>query len=514
MNHLPWRMLQARCDDSTPDRMPGDGLSRREALRQALAGASGLWTLAAVGPDAFAAPPAAVPSTTAPRGRVIVIGAGFAGLACADELAFAGYDVTVLEARPRVGGRVETFRDLVPGKLVEGGGELVGPNQPTWMAYAKRFGFRFVEMPWEPTDALRLGDELVKPDEACLLWQQMRTVLERLNTLAEPISAYEPWTSPNAKTLDAMSLDQWIASLDVPARVKQLIAIQMTGINGLIPAWQSLLGILSIVKGAGLQKFWDETDTLHCVGGAQQLSDRLAESFVKQRGAAALRLKSPVAAIRLAEKRAVVRLVDGTELEADDIVLTAPPSTWNKIAFEPTLPGELTVPMAASTKYLAVFGSAFWKQLERKPNAMSDGPVQLTWETTAGQGEAGAHGLVLFAGGRSADECRSWPEAEHADRFRAAIAQLYPGADRHFTHGRFVDWVRDPWARGTYSFPAPGQVTVVGPLLDQPFQRRLHFAGEHTCYAFIGWMEGALAAGVRLAHRLAARDGVAPPRAG
>jgi len=60
--------------------------------------------------------------------KVVVVGAGFAGLACAYELVKAGYDVTVLEARPRVGGRVVSF-NMVPGKVTEGGGELP-PSPP------------------------------------------------------------------------------------------------------------------------------------------------------------------------------------------------------------------------------------------------------------------------------------------------------------------------------------------------------------------------------------------------
>ena len=77
---------------------------------------------------------------------MIVVGAGFSGLAAAFELKSAGYDVLVLEARNRVGGRVITFRDFVPGKHVEGGGELVGSNHPTWVAYADRFKLSFLDV--------------------------------------------------------------------------------------------------------------------------------------------------------------------------------------------------------------------------------------------------------------------------------------------------------------------------------------------------------------------------------
>lgn len=474
-------------------------LSRRAVLEAALAASSGLlWSTSATAQE---------PRRDLPR--VLVIGAGFAGLACADELAAAGYRVTVLEARERSGGRVWSLRDLAPGKIIEAGGELVGPNQPTWMAYARRFGFKFVELPWNPSDTIRLGEETLSPDVARQLWTEMRTALEQLNAQAEPIDADRPWRSPRAADLDARSLEHWIERLDVSPRCKQLIAIQMTGINGLIPAWQSFLGILAIVRGGGLQKFWDETDTLHCVGGAGQLADRLTMSLRERLGPDAVQWQRVVQAIRVERDKVHVELTDGSRWSADDVVLTAPPSTWNKMAFDPPLPPQLVVPMAASTKYLAILRRAVWRDREREPNAMATGPIQLTWETTAGQGEAGPHGLVAFAGGRAADECRGWPDAQRDSKFRAELERLFPGASDALSHGRFVDWVVDPWARGTYSFPAPGQVMTVGPILDSGWQRRLHFAGEHTSYSFVGWMEGALSSGVRLAQKLMERDGVA-----
>ena len=77
---------------------------------------------------------------------VIVIGAGFAGLAAANELFHAGYKVTVLEAQRRLGGRVLSLSDVVPGKVVEGGGELIGNNHPAWLSYRAQFGLAFTEV--------------------------------------------------------------------------------------------------------------------------------------------------------------------------------------------------------------------------------------------------------------------------------------------------------------------------------------------------------------------------------
>src|SRR5689334_21479923 len=114
-------------------RFQPDGFNRRDFLKTTLAAAAGLLA----GGTTFAAPKHGAR-------KVIIVGAGFAGLACAHELRARGCEVTVLEARKRVGGRVLTFRDFVKGATIEGGGELIGSNHPAWMGYGKKFklGFR------------------------------------------------------------------------------------------------------------------------------------------------------------------------------------------------------------------------------------------------------------------------------------------------------------------------------------------------------------------------------------
>jgi monoamine oxidase len=70
-----------------------------------------------------------------------------------------------------------------------------------------------------------------------------------------------------------------------------------------------------------------------------------------------------------------------------------------------------------------------------------------------------------------------------------------------------MDWPSDPWTKASYSFPAPGQVTSQGPTLREGLGR-LHFAGEYTSYAFMGYMEGALNSGAAAAKRIAEKDGI------
>ncbi len=91
--------------------------------------------------------------------------------------------------------------------------------------------------------------------------------------------------------------------------------------------------------------------------------------------------------------------------------------------------------------------------------------------------------------------------------YAKAFTALYPGFQDHFVKAKFVDWIDDKWSRGGYSFPVPGEITTIGPVIRKGFGH-LHFAGEHACYQFVGYAEGALHAGASLAKRITERDAV------
>ena len=141
-----------------------DGLTRREMIQRSLAAAGALLISDQI---AFALP-------QGKSGRIVIIGAGFSGLAAAYELTRAGYDVTVVEARNRVGGRVISFSDIVPGKNVEGGGELIGSNHPSWVGYAKQFKLSFLDVGEEDLEfPIVLNGKRLTADESEALWEEM-----------------------------------------------------------------------------------------------------------------------------------------------------------------------------------------------------------------------------------------------------------------------------------------------------------------------------------------------------
>lgn len=482
-------------------RMPRlDAMTRREMLQRTAAGAAALL----LSGNACAAA----------RGRrdgkrIVVVGAGFAGLAAAHELAAAGYTVTIVEARKRVGGRVLSFSDFVEGRNVEGGGELIGSNHPNWLNFAERFSLEFLDIT-EPEEAewpIVLGGKRLTSEEADALYEEMDAAFSAMNGDAEPVDAEEPWKSPRAAELDARATADWVAQLEVSELCKAGITAQLEADNGAPTARQSYLANLAQVKGGGLEKYWTDSEVYRCLGGNDRLATKLANGAVET-GRATLALGNAAKRIEHDGARVRVTLADGEVLECDDVVLALPPPTWGAIEFAPALPAGLAPQMGVNTKYLARVKSRFWEEAGLAADGLTDGVIGWTWDATHGQEGDGPACLTAFSGGSGAATARSWKSDERDALYLAEYARLYPTMKEHFEQARFMDWPGDPLTRAGYSIPAPGEITTVGPRLRKGLAR-IHFAGEHCSHAFPGYMEGALASGVAVARRLAVRDGVA-----
>ncbi len=487
---------------------------RRKFLQQSLAASAAL--LLSSGP---------ISSSSLARGsgkrQIVVIGAGLAGLACAYELLQVGYGVTVLEARSRVGGRVLSAnaangREFVRGRNVEFGAELIGSNHSIWILYAERFGLKFLDVTADEDAELPviIGGQKLSARESEELWESLHEALSQLNRLAAPVVEDEPWKTADARNLDQMSVQDWIGRLDVPPLTKRAMWINQTADNGQDAERQSLLGQLAAVKGGGLENYWTESEVYRCRGGNDQLALKLAEAV----GAERIFMRTPVRSVSRQGDMVMVETTDGRTYPCDDVVLTAPPKTWPKIRFTPGLPAAMNPQTGFNAKYFALVKDRFWEKRHPRLSqyALSDEHLNMTWDGTDNQDQADGlprHAcLVGFAGG---SVCKRALEMDFAARekiFGETLEQFFPGYQEHLIKSIYLDWPRDPWASASYSFPAPGQVTTVGPLMAQPhMEGRLHIAGEHVCYKFVGYMEGALQSGARTARMIATRDAVASP---
>lgn len=437
--------------------------------------------------------------------RVVVVGGGFGGLACAHELKAAGYRVTVVEARGRLGGRVLSFKDFVAGKNVEGGAELIGSNHPTWVAYAEKFGLKFLDVSEdaELNMPIYLDGKLLDDEAAGEIYEEMEATLSKMNADAEAIDADQPWKSPQAAELDKKTIADWLKQIEMSDLCRKLVEVQLSSDNAIANEKASYLGILTAVKGGGGEKYWTDTEVYRCDGGNDTLAKRLGESI----GPENIRLKLAVEEIAYSREGAAVKCADGRTIECDDVVLAAPPSTWPKIKFSPGLPAVLKPQMGTAVKYLTEVKTRFWLDDKLSQYAITDGPIAQTWELTDAQPDKGTFGLIAFSGGPSAEACLKWTAAERDAKYAAEFAKIYPQFKKNFLKSRMMDWPKDPLTMAGYSFPGPGQIMSMGPTLYNGIGR-LHFCGEHTCYKFVGYMEGGLNSGASLAKRLAIRDGV------
>lgn len=460
--------------------------TRREVLRASLAAGAAL----ALGGCERRRPPAAKAL------RVVVVGGGLAGLACADALLSGGAEATVIEARRRVGGRVVSIADLVPGKIIEGGGEFIGANHPTWLALAKRFGLAL--RPVGESDApapLVIDGRRVDPAAADAAFRGVDHLTAALTSMARGIHADEPWRSENAAALDGTSVAQWLDERGVDPLARRVADTLLSADNGVPTSRQSLLGLLSIVRGGGLEAYWTASEAFRCEGGNARLAEALAATLGGrlQTGAAARGVMS-------AGRRLIVELVDNRRIEADRVVVAVSPAVWNRLIFQPPLPPDLLPQTGTNVKHVVRLAAPVWRVDGLSPEGVSDGAAQLTWDATDGQpGDGWA--MTAFSGAAAADAALAWSVLERDGRYRDELTRLYPSLPEHARETRFMNWPDDELTRCSYSFPAPGEVCGVAPRLRSGVNG-LRFAGEHCSTAFTGYMEGALSSGIAVARAI------------
>lgn len=454
-----------------------------------------------------------------PRPKVAIIGGGFSGLMAASELV-AHCDVTVFEARDRFGGRVWSKKKN--SGIVEAGGELIGYNHPIWLSLAKRFelGLSVItsDTNFDALDLkmpLRLGDH--EPTEGQLerIYHEMDHAFKTISRQAAEIDSRKPWRAKDAKDLDDRTLGEWIDGLDCSKLTKLAIDEQMSNDQGVPTHEQSFLANLAVISGGRMKDqadaFFTQTETLRCSEGNQQLAIRLAEVINGSAGSSAV-LSAPVSAIRTEDEgvtlefAAVGDAAPRAPFRADYVVLAIPPSLWPasrsaKIKITPDLPRDYYITMGTAVKYLSTMKKRFWIGEGRAPTSMST-EFGVTWEGTDNQIAPPERPVELsvFAGADVAKDAlaRYKPGDQTAvDTFYAdRIGKLYTGYKAHLDGApEFMAWPRDEWTAAGYSCPAPGEVCRAGPLLYKGFKDRLFFAGEHTCFAYFGYMEGALESG-------------------
>ena len=171
---------------------------------------------------------------------VVVVGAGLAGLVAARDVAAAGRSVVHLEARDRVGGRLLN-EDIGDGRVVEVGGQWVGPTQHRMLALARETGIETYPTYNEGENVIEWRGRMRRYKGAIprinpgILLDTLRTQ-RKLERLARTVPLDAPWTAPNARELDSQTFDTWLRRTTLTQGARTLFEIGVEAVWAAEPA--------------------------------------------------------------------------------------------------------------------------------------------------------------------------------------------------------------------------------------------------------------------------------------
>ncbi len=481
----------------------GHAHSRRRVLQAALG--SVVAALSPVGvraQDDLADPDTGGVLATAPR-KVLVLGAGMAGLTAAVALSARGHDVTVIEYQNRVGGRLLSV-PLKDGQVTEAGGGHFRSNMPLVLAYLRHFALPVISLNdglpryligGQTADAADLANwpwELTPEERGVSVSSNLNRYLF-LNGLDTSTVLSPIWPDPaTLRRLDGLTVGEMIRQKGGSAAFLALLDAH----GGTFTSRSPALGAVP-----DLAYHFGDQNLFRILGGNEQLPQAMAALLDSDR----IVLDAPVTAIDQTGPRVKVTVADGREFFGDAVISTIPFSV---------LP-EVTVTPGWSAGKRRMFAEMEWDNTvkvivqTRTPAWLAQGvhgwPMaggDRSWERVIDitGNEPGGHGNVFFyLNGANAEAEVSRPREVRAQAILEAFQADLPGLlDDVITVQDFA-WPEQPWIKASFGGPPIGGGWMIAEWT-RP-EDRLHFAGDFTTMKS-GWVEGAIESGLRAARQI------------
>ena len=464
-----------------------------------------------VAPEVLATPGEGLESRPQPAKRVIIIGAGMAGLVAGFELRRQGHEPLILEAQNRVGGRVYTIRTFAPGLYAEAGAMRIPRVHDLTLEYCHLFGLELrpfvmgnpkgivhvggVRMTAEDADAQpgRLPFELAEHERGRAysdLWEEatrdLRELLER-----EGEAAWEHIV----KEFDRYSLREFLQ-----VRGFSEGAIEMYGVMNFVEADMNNAVVEELREDLG-RAF---VDMQEIVGGMDQLPAGFYGHLKDQ-----IRFGAEVHAIDQDDDSVTVHYKTESgrfSVTGDYAICAIPFSVLRNIEILKPFSRDKQKAIrqlnySASTKILFQVKRRFWEDEGIYGGAtVTDLPIRrMNYPTPDPSTERG----VLLASYTWSQDALRWDAMDEETRLEQAlddVARIHPQVREEFEVGASHAWYDDRFAAGAFALFAPEQQSELQEDIVKP-EGRIYFAGEH-CSLYHAWIQGALESGIRAAEQI------------
>jgi monoamine oxidase len=434
--------------------------------------------------------------------RVVVVGAGLAGLTAATDLSQAGVEVTVLEARDRVGGRTHGI-EVAPGAWVDGGAAYLGDRHTDLAKTIVDLGLKTVPTTMQGHSRFMLGRGRVTREGRFppLSAVALGDLFDRLDDLVHRVRRDAPWRSDIA---DDETAAAWAQRELKHPDARAFFPLFLGEMMAADPADVSVLHMAFYLSSGGglryLNAFEGGAQDSRIDAGAHQLCRRLADGL----GPGVVHLNTAVHTIDQTGRSAAVYCA-GAMHTCDAVVVAVPPALADEIRLLPDAPARRTTASTArgrAVKVHLIYPEPLWREQGLSGwSVNSDGPLMSTVDDSPACGPVGV--LTGFVTGREATRYAALSPAEQRREAVAQAATIFPGLPEP-TGFRVSNWVRERYSRGCYAaLFGPGDWKLLGPHLTAP-HGRVHWAGAETSTEYFGLMEGAIRSGHRAAAQVLA----------